>query len=277
MKKLGLALTALAIASLIIFILMVSSPVEDGRPGQRMPSPDTIDEYGIWDRQKADALEAALSEPSIDRANYEVDGVSVVEPEDAGFLNVSSHLIKVRLHYVLAGLESVQFDVYVNPDTNSTMAVSYYGVPPGPYDWAMVPPGASWSHTTRAWNTRQSGNSSQPGVVVPELHPAFIVEPPNATVYLTIVDEDNFTKAKNGLPYEAAVFIDPSTNISMKIKDLPVKGRWNATLTLPAIKEEYEYGTLIIKTVRIGTYYLLLNNGRDYGPVKITYAMPGHM
>src|SRR5512135_2598909 len=117
MKKFGLALTILVIASLFVFILMVSSPGEQGQPVQRTPSPDTIDEYGISDRQKADALEAALSEPSIDRANYEVDGVSVVEPEDAGFLNVSSHLIKVRLHYFLAGLERVEFNVYVNPDT----------------------------------------------------------------------------------------------------------------------------------------------------------------
>lgn len=276
-KKFGLALTALVIIAILIFILMVSSPGRPGQSGQGTPLPDTTDEYGISNGQKADALKAALAEPSIDREKYEVDGIGVVRPEDTGLINISGYLIKVRLHYILAGLERVQFDVYVDPTTNKTMAVSYYGVPPGPYDWAMAPPGASWYHTTRVWNIRQPGDPYHPGTIVPEIHPAVELKPPDATVYLTIVDEDNFTKLKNGMPYEAAVFIDPATGSNLSINSMPVKSRWNATLTLPAINEEYEYGTRIIKPVPSQVFYIVLKNGENFNDVKMTYAMPGHM
>lgn len=274
MKKFGLALIILAIIFTLVFILMVYDP---GLPGPGMSSSGTIDEYGISGAQKDNALKAALAEPSIDRAEYEVDGVGVVKPEDAGYLNVPGYLVKVRLHYMLVGRESIQFDVYVDPATNRTMAVSYYGSPPGPYDWAIVPPGASWYHRTIAWHIQQSGNSSSLGVIVPELHPAVMIEPQNDTAYITIMDEDNFTRLKSGLQYDATIFVDPLSGADVTIKDLPVHGSWYATLTLPAIKEEYAPGTRIKKDIPVRPYYVVLNNGKDNGPDKMTYAMPGYL
>lgn len=274
MRKFELALIILFIIAVLIFIQMVYGP---GLPGLIMSSSNTIDEYGISSIQKDNAVKAALAEPSIITENYEADSVSVVRPGDAGFIYVTGYLIKVSLYYMLAGRERVQFDVYVDPVTNRTMAVSHYGIPPGPYDWAMIPPGASWYHKTIAMNVPQSDNSSSLGIVVPELHPAIVAEPQNEKVYLTIVDEDNFSRLKNGLSYEGTAFVDPSSGASMSIKDQPVNGSWNATLTLPAIKEEYEPGTLIIKTVPLRTYYLVITNEKDNEPVKTTYGMPGYM
>ncbi len=148
------------------------------------------------------------------------------------------------------------------------MGVQYNGLPPIMTSWVIIPPG-NGIYEMQGVTTELSSGMKFIQSEVSFGASAMKLTPSDATLYPTILDEDNFTRYMNGSAYDPADLIDPQTQDTITVNgSLPVSSGWKAFYLLPQhMQADGTYGA------DKKSYYLILMNKND-NEVNVTYKNP---
>lgn len=189
--------------------------------------------YGQTDTEKADALKVAFSDPAINDSvrisdKYTADITIGGSFNDSGFLNVSGTLARVDIQ-TESSLVSRTFSILADISTGQELEARY------PYQMqtplmVLLPAGAAWYYVIPV----HSGEAPIP--IYMEFQPQI------SYVYPAIVDQANFEKLKNGLPFQPLSYVDyPSNETVAYGGSTPVPSLWQTNITVSDTDPSPEY------------------------------------
>jgi hypothetical protein len=189
--------------------------------------------YGQTDTEKADAMKVAFSDPAINdsaqisdkyTANISIGGSF----NNSGFLNVSGTLARVDIQ-TETSFVSRTFSILADISTGQELEARY------PYQMktpivVLLPAGATWYYAIPV----------HPGEAPIPIYMEF--QPSISYVYPAIVDQANFQKLKDGLPFQPLSYTDYPSNETVSYNGVtPVPSLWQTNITVSGTDLSPEY------------------------------------
>jgi hypothetical protein len=255
-----------ALVSLLIFVLLVIGAVL--LSGQTPLSPQGNEDGNVTEA----AIRTALADPGVREAasnsfgkTCAVANVSAYGADGrSGLVGTNETLLKVSLTFGSDWATGENGGIIVDMANSTVVGREQYfrrlGMPPYS-ESILVPPGASWYR-------RINGIYFQ-GEGLTELFATITIEPADAKVYATVVDNRSLLQFLNGAVYAPLQFIDPNTGFSSTCENRLITTPWLVNMSVP----DPRFHGQILLDGPYGSYYVILKNEDPSRSVEMSYDM----
>lgn len=237
-----------------------------------------MDSNGLTAIQKTTAINIALSDPTIKGklwnhpGSSQIGNVTVLGINgESGFTNLSDMVANVPFQFtgLQAPIENEQMNISVDLNTNKVIGSIWYSYRRFPMDAEiMIPPGAYWYYQLSGGI--KMGSSMAQGGTLTMSPSVYDVDPENASIYPTILDEENFDSFLNGTAYHTLEYYNNDVRINTSTDgSTPFSHNWSTQISIPVDQapDGMSYPNYKIPS----KYYMLLKNGDPNRYVSISF------
>ncbi len=241
-------------------------------------SSNDLDSNGLTASQKTIAINIALGDPSIKNwlsahpGGSRIGSVKILGTDgESGFVNLSDTIVEVPFQFLdsISFINNERVNISVDLNTSKVIGNIWYSYRNFPMDADItIPPGSYWYYQLSGGIAMNSPIAEQGTLTMSPW--VYDIQPENASIYPTILDEENLRLFLNGTLYHALEYYDNDTKSNTSIDgNTPFSHNWSTQISIPLYQATD--GTSQ-PNYKIPThYYVLLKNSDPDQYISISF------